>query len=104
MHTSKLCLQCTQASFVYSEHKHALKRRYSAHKEALSTLNTSKLFKEIQYTQENFICSEDKHIKITLNLLNKISNNVVCSTNKGSDQAVHTRSLIRAFASRLNVL
>ena len=29
------------------------------------------------------------------------SNNVVCATSKASDQAVHTRSLIRAFASRL---
>ena len=30
----------------------------------------------------------------------EIFNNVVCGTNKGSDQPVHTRSLIRAFASR----
>ena len=30
-----------------------------------------------------------------------ISNNVVCATSKASDQAAHTRSLIRAFASRL---
>ena len=36
--------------------------------------------------------------------LHKISNNVVCATNKGSEQPAHTRSLIRAFASRLNVL
>ena len=33
-----------------------------------------------------------------------ISNNVVCATSKGSDQPAHTRSLIRAFASRLNNL
>ena len=35
-----------------------------------------------------------------------ISNNVVhvCATGKGSDQPEHTRSLIRAFASRLNIL
>ena len=33
-----------------------------------------------------------------------ISNNVVCATNKGSDQPAHTRSLIRAFACRLNIL
>ena len=32
------------------------------------------------------------------------SNNVVCATSKGSDQPVHTHSLIRAFASRLNIL
>ena len=29
-----------------------------------------------------------------------ISNDVVCATSKGSDQPVHTHSLIRAFASR----
>ena len=34
----------------------------------------------------------------------KISNNVVCATSKGSDQPAHTPSLIRAFASRLNIL
>ena len=34
----------------------------------------------------------------------EISNNVVYATSKGSDQPAHTRSLIRAFASRLNIL
>ena len=33
-----------------------------------------------------------------------ISNNVVCSTIKASDQPVHTRGLIRGFASCLNIL
>ena len=33
-----------------------------------------------------------------------ISNNVVCATSKASDQPAHTRSLIKAFASRLNIL
>ena len=33
----------------------------------------------------------------------EISNNLVCATSKGSDQPAHTRSLIRAFASRLSV-
>ena len=33
-----------------------------------------------------------------------ISNNVVCPTSKASDQPAHTRSLIRAFDSRLNIL
>ena len=32
-----------------------------------------------------------------------ISNNVVCATSEASDQPAHTRSLIRAFASRLSV-
>ena len=34
----------------------------------------------------------------------EISNNVVCATSKVSDQPLHTRSQIRAFASRLNIL
>ena len=34
----------------------------------------------------------------------EISNNVVCATSKTSDQPAHTRSPIRAFASRLNIL
>ena len=33
----------------------------------------------------------------------EISNNVVSATSKVSDQPAHTRSLIRAFACRLNV-
>ena len=33
----------------------------------------------------------------------EISNNVVCATSKGTDQPAHMRSLIRVFASRLNI-
>ena len=33
----------------------------------------------------------------------EISNNVVSATSKGSDQPAHMRSLIRAFASHLNI-
>ena len=36
--------------------------------------------------------------------LHEISNNVVCATSRASDQPAHTRSLIRAFASHLNIL
>ena len=36
--------------------------------------------------------------------VHEISNNVVCATSKGSDQPAHTRSLIRAFTSRLSIL
>ena len=36
--------------------------------------------------------------------VHEITNNVVCTTSKASDQPAHTRSLIRAFASRLNIL
>ena len=34
----------------------------------------------------------------------EIANNVVCATRKASDQPAHSRSLIRAFDSRLNIL
>ena len=33
-----------------------------------------------------------------------ILKNLLCATSKGSDQPAHTHSLIRAFASRLNIL
>ena len=35
--------------------------------------------------------------------VHEISNNVVCAASKASDQTAHTRSLIRAFASRLSI-
>ena len=41
---------------------------------------------------------------VILEQVHEISNNVVCATSKVSDQPAHTRSLIRAFASRLNIL
>ena len=41
---------------------------------------------------------------IILEPVHEISNNVVCATSKASDQPAHTRSLIRAFASRLGIL
>ena len=34
----------------------------------------------------------------------EIFNNVVCATSKRSDQPAHTRSLIRAFTSRFDIL
>ena len=37
-------------------------------------------------------------------LRHEISNNVPCATSKASDQPAHTRSLISAFARRLNIL
>ena len=46
----------------------------------------------------------DNNISKLLEPWHEISNNVVCATSKGSDQPAHMRSLIRAFASRLNLL
>ena len=48
--------------------------------------------------------SESTHEKILYEPVYEISNNVVCATNKASDQPAHTRSLIRAFARRLSIL
>ena len=39
-----------------------------------------------------------------MNVPDEISNNVVCATNKASDQPAQTCSLIGAFVSRLNIL
>ena len=36
--------------------------------------------------------------------VHEVSSNAVCATSKASDQPAHTRSLIRAFASRLSFL
>ena len=46
------------------------------------------------------------HIQLILIFepVHMISNNVVCATSKASNQPAHTRSLIRAFASRLSIL
>ena len=41
---------------------------------------------------------------IIIEPVHEISNNVVCATSKASDQPGHTRSLIRAVASRLSIL
>ena len=46
----------------------------------------------------------EKSSKVTIEPVLGISNNVLCATSKASDQPAHTRSLIRAFASRLSIL
>ena len=43
-------------------------------------------------------------LMFTFERRHEISNNMVCATSKASDQPAHIRSLIRAFASRLNIL
>ena len=48
--------------------------------------------------------SDDKQAYIIYKPLQEISNNVVYATSKCSDQPAHMRSLIRAFAGRLNIL
>ena len=48
--------------------------------------------------------SADTNKSMTNEPWHEISNNVIGATSKGSDQPAHTRSLVRAFASRLNIL
>ena len=59
----------------------------------------------LSFVQTQFSYKErfDKH-QIINEPRYDISNNVVCATSKSSDQPGHMRSLIRAFASRLNIL
>ena len=45
-----------------------------------------------------------KNMHVIFEPRHELSNNMVCATNKDSDQPAHTHSLIRAFASRLNIL
>ena len=47
---------------------------------------------------------QEASIKIPVEPVHEISNNVVCATSKAADQPAHTRSLIRAFASHLSIL
>ena len=50
------------------------------------------------------IVSLTSHCVYIIEPWHEISNNVICATSKVSDQPAHTRSLVRAFACRLNIL
>ena len=52
----------------------------------------------------NLLCKNPNPRLIINEPWHGISNNVVCATSKASDQPAHIRSLIRAFACRLNIL
>ena len=80
-------------------------------KQQLLSLNTKlAVVKSLLWHLILTIHFEHTSIFIYLNLANifepvhEISNNVVCATSKASDQPAHTRSLIRALASRLSNL
>ena len=57
-------------------------------------------FKELKDKQS----TRNGYTKVSNEPVHEISNNVVYATSKGSDQPAHTRSQIRAFARRLNIL
>ena len=54
--------------------------------------------------QFEYSCSIFRPKHTIIEPVHEISNNGVCGTSKASDQPAHTRSLIRAFASRLSIL
>ena len=77
-----------------------------------SALKYAKFSKIVTYALSNLSgCNcigkfepRSRHILSPYEPRHEISNNVVCATSKTSDQPAHTRSLIKAFAGRLNVL
>ena len=52
----------------------------------------------------NMLLNSTTFCKLYNEPVHEISKNVVCATSKGSDQPAHMRSLIKAFARRLNIL
>ena len=69
--------------------------------------NSTKICKSLvfDYQFENIGLLQPKMQRQVINEpVHEISNNVVCVTSRVSDQPAHTCSLIRAFASRLNIL
>ena len=63
----------------------------------------SVIFNDINYLKTVFFKAKSVCL-LTYEPLHEISNNVVWATSKVSDKPAHTRSLIRGFASRLNIL
>ena len=67
----------------------------------INVLTTSPKLRTLNFRQAMSLYAKTKML---IEPRHEISNNVVCATSKGSDQPVHTGSLIRAFASCLNIL
>ena len=57
-----------------------------------------------EYSYKDFFSLYKYTLKMTNEPVHEISNNLACASSKASDQPAHTRSLIRAFACRLNIL
>ena len=76
-------------------HPKQRRRQLTMNQQKQNHLLRIKIFRCHQGEVGNLIINEPRH---------EISINVVCATSKASDQPAHTRSLIRAFASRLNIL
>ena len=61
-------------------------------------------YKNTIWSVDNLLLIREETYWVSNEPVHEISNNLVCATSKGSDQPAHTRSLIRAFASRLGIL
>ena len=61
----------------------------------IDSIGPSIISRSIHNLHKLIFISEPRH---------EISNNVVCVTSKAADQPAYMHSLIRAFASRLNIL
>ena len=61
-------------------------------------------FKQFKFWPQTWIAEWNVLSNSAFETRHEISNNVVCATSKASDQPAHTRSLIRVFSSRLNIL
>ena len=101
MNIDDLCLYfvCGKSEGSDETALHAYTRRFTYHE--LNRLTQESLTLIVQVNSE--CTDESEPLLQTYEPRHEISNNVVCATSKGSDQPAHTRSLIRAFASRLNI-
>ena len=71
----------------------------------LGRVNWSKMLKVISLADDIAkFCPFQIKYDLIFKPWHEIFNNVVCVTNKASDQSVHMHSLIRAFASHFNIL
>ena len=88
------------------ENKHPNLQIRRDHFKLLAVLFISKIYAVEWKEPSQLDCSYEihKHMYTLSEPVTEISNNVVCATSKASDQPAHTRSLIRAFASRLSIL
>ena len=73
------------------------------------TTTTHLILQSLKKSQYNllivfFLACVFLSLNIIYGPVHEISNNLVCANSKASDQPAHTRSLIRAFASRLSIL
>ena len=59
---------------------------------------------KVGYFEHPYAMKAKKFSDIRFEPVHEISNNVVYATSKGLDQPAHMRSLVRAFARRLNIL